>query len=199
MEKVDLFIRTFEPGVPDLGWGSLGIRRGMAMSVTARWALQPDVHPTILCNEFYSTALDIRIVDHIGFHMKSKRAAERLSKSPVYVVCDDDCLILQKNFISMGLMAMRSFPEFGMIGGWNITDDPDCSGHAGLVEKDPGGIVFVRKGILTDFEDHGADKVDGSLADEMRRKGHKVGVTQVSKFNHIGSGYSLTSKGNWNA
>lgn len=186
----DVFVRVYEdPYHPN------NIRRGMAMAVLSRWALEPDIRVIVLSNFHFSTAFDIRIVEG-PFHMGSKRAAERLAKSPIYVIADDDCLPVQRDFVASGLKAMSGKPDYGMMGAFNITDNNEYDFNSGA---EPGGIVFVRKGILTDFEDRGPDKVDGSIADEMKRKHFRYGVSPNIRFNHLGSGYSLTSAGNWSA
>jgi hypothetical protein len=61
-----------------------------------------------------------------------------------------------------------------------------------------GGIVFCRKGLLSEFNDLGADRVDESIYEETKRLGYKVGVLTRVRFNHLGCGFSLTGgAGNW--
>jgi hypothetical protein len=178
----------------------------MASVCRARWRLQENIRFTILRSSPYEfiaeqrSPKELRIeIREENFHMESKRKAEELATTPIYVVADDDCLILGKDFIEQGIAFMNEQMEVGMIGAWNVIDDHGLSQTAVLVNKDPGGIIFVRKGILTEFNDLGADHTDESLSLEMKRKGYRVGVTPQARFNHLGSGYSLTSKGVWSA
>lgn len=185
MEKVDVFVRCFRFKLHTL---QEELRGHMREVVRVRWVMQRDAN------------VEPIIGDAKNFHMRSKWAAEENAHTPIYVIADDDCLILGKDFIKNGIAIMKGHKDFGMIGAWNITDDPLLAAIGQtLVEKECGGVVFVRKGILTEFQDTGVDHVDGSLSDEMHRKGYKVGVSTMMRFNHLGSGYSTSTKGCWEA
>ncbi len=157
-----------------------------------RWALQKDCH----VEEIFGGSKN--------FHMASKRAAENNSRSSIYVIADADCLILGRDFISKGVATLEARPEYGLLSATSISDGIFPAGcelpASDVVEMHAvGGIAFVRKGILTEFRHCQANQVDGTICEEMVRKGFKTGVMPHVRFNHLGSGYSLTSKGQWSA
>ena len=179
---IDVFVRIHHT---ETCCDPTGIRAGMVQAVMSRWALQKDCR----VEEIFGEAKD--------FHIASKRAAEENAKSPIYVIADADCLILGKDFISRGVEIMERYPEYGILTAVSVIENADiCSGYASDVfeRHSVGGVAFVRKGILTEFRDCRPDQVDGTICDEMTRKGYKCGVMPDVRMNHLGYGYSLTSK-----
>jgi hypothetical protein len=165
------------------------IRKGMQMSCIWRWKMQEDA------NVIYINPAGIR---NLGpFHIARKHAAERLTSSPIYVVADDDALPIGSSFVRDGVRILGEHPEYGMASARSISDGPIYPNEE-IVESQCGGIVFVKKGILLDFEECDADKVDDTICREMNRRGYKTGVMPSVRFNHLGAGYSITSKGYWN-
>ena len=167
-----------------------GIRAGMTQAVLARWLKQKDCR----LEEIFGEAKD--------FHIASKKAAELNAMSSIYVVADADCLILGKDFISRGVATLEAHPQYGLLSATSISDGMFPAGHISITPEvvelhAVGGIAFVRKGILTEFRDCRPDQVDGTICDEINRKGFKTGVMPHVRFNHLGSGYSLTTKGLW--
>lgn len=173
------------------------LRAGLAAATLARWELQQDArvqHITPACG-----------IPIEYFHMESKRYAEVHATTYIYVVADDDCLILGKDFIEKGVAALEKHPYYGMIGATSISDGYYPVGFQGPNEVEgataAGGVVFVRKGILTTFDDCLPDQVDDVIAQEFTRKGWSIGVMPYVKFNHLGAWYSVTSRNpdNWKA
>jgi hypothetical protein len=170
----------------------IGIRSGLTQAVLARWLLQKDCR------------LEEIFGEGPNFHIESKKAAEENATSSIYVIADADCLILGKDFISKGVATLEAHPEYGLLSATSICDGLFPAGHevplADVIEMHAvGGIAFVRKGILTEFRECRADQVDGTICDEINRKGLKTGVMPHVRFNHLAAGYSLTSKGQWSA
>ena len=180
---VDVFFRAF------IGSGGV-LRYGLSIACHARWKMQADARVECI----YGMESD--------FHVTSKREAERRATTDIYVIADDDCLILGKNFISDGVFAMERFKEYGLLTATSISDGefqesrmypPPIERHA------VGGVVFVRRGILKDFDIPDAAHTDGAICDEMKRRGYKTGVLPWVRMNHLGAGYSLTSPHCWSA
>ena len=167
-----------------------GIRAGMSQAVLARWLAQKDCR----LEEIFGEGKD--------FHIASKKAAELNASSNIYVIADADCLILGKDFISKGVSILEAHPQFGLLSATSICDGMFPAGQdipqPEVVELHAvGGISFVRKGILTEFRDCRPDQVDGTICDEINRKGFKTGAMPHVRFNHLGSGYSISTKGLW--
>jgi hypothetical protein len=187
---IDVFVRIHHT---EMCCDKTGIRAGMSQAVLARWLLQKDCR----LEEIFGEGAD--------FHIASKKAAELNATSSIYVIADADCLILGKDFISKGVATLESHPEYGLLSATSICDGLFPAGHELPIMPDViemhavGGIAFVRRGILTEFRDCRPDQVDGTICDEINRKGLKTGVMTHVRFNHLGAGYSLTSKGCWGA
>ena len=135
--------------------------------------------------------------------IKAKAMAEAVATSPVYVVADNDCLILGEGFVQKGLQIMERHPDYGLLAATSISDGDYPNGMAGRFELPEiipgycGGVAFVRKGILTKFETCTPTQVDGTIFTEMFRKGYKSGYIPGLRFNHLGAGYSITNPNWW--
>jgi len=192
MESIDCFVRIFDDeDAPNM------IRRGMTMAVVARWEMQKDVNLHFITNRKFSTYPNQIVIPPAYFHIESKRIAEQEASTPIYIVADDDCLIIGEQFVKIGLALMEN-RDYGIIAAHNITEGPhpiepirEC--HS------VGGVLFVRKGILSEFDRCSPQQVDGVIYDEMRSKGYRSGIAQGARFNHLGARYSLVTPGYWNA
>jgi len=148
-----------------------------------RWWLEPDCYLAPIKNDT----------------IKAKAAAEKVANGPIYVVTDNDCLILGKNFVKRGIEVMERHSEFGLLAATSISDGDYPSGSDWLHEPEViekhsvGGIAFVRKGILTEFNKCDPTRVDDTICSEMNRKGYKTGSMPAIRFNHIGAGYSISN------
>ena len=192
--NIDVFIRSCFP--EKLKEYALHMRMSLYFACEARWKMVSGINLTTLFPK--------NDVTREKFHMESKRLAEQLSTSPVYIIADDDCLILGKDFVVEGVKAMNDYPSFGILTATSISDGEWK--HTQVVtapvdQHSVGGVAFVRKGILTEFRDLGMDKVDDAICSEIIRKGYRTGILPWVKMNHLGAGYSLTSpgEGNWSA
>lgn len=183
--NVDVFVRCN----PTL-WEE--IRTGMALTCIARWKKQEGINLHLI----YPT-------DSSAFHMDSKRIAEEQATTDIYVIADDDCLIIGKYFIEGGLYAMGKHPHHGILTPVSISDgtwqeSPKEINPTVVTTHSVGGVAFVRKGILSEFNACEPNQVDTFICEEMERKGYKCGVMPGLKFNHLGAWYSVTQKEYWN-
>ncbi len=167
----------------------LRIKMGEVCAV--RWCMEE-------CNFHAMTSSDK------NFHILGKSLAERQAQSPIYVVTDNDCLILGEKFVERGVEIMQRHPEYALLAATSISDGdlPSGSIREGLEEAIPrhavGGVAFVRKGVLTDFAPCRPSQVDETVCHEIKNKGYKAGSMPGMRFNHIGAGYSLSSPIWWN-
>jgi len=175
----DVFILDFD--------GGNQLRKKISEACCIRWHIESDCH-------FSSIG---------SFGIVGKRMAERLSRSSIYVVSDNDCLILGENFVQQGLDIMARHPDYGLLAATSICDGYFANGYPreGLAEVVPrhavGGVAFVRKGILTEFKPCDVTQVDETICHEMKLKGYKTGSMPGLRFNHIGAGYSITNPVWW--
>jgi hypothetical protein len=220
LERPDVFVRVF--AISD---GSLrgDLRWGLTQAVIARWLMQKDINLTLLCAGaiIRIAGAESVLLSEEKFHMESKRVAEKRSHTPIYVIADDDCLPIGKDFIARGLQAMEIERAYGILGATSISDGhypagkpfgsayrgDDILRQPGMYGDEfvdpmytPGGIVFTRKGILRAeaLPDCEANQVDDTIAREIEKFGFRVGVLHSVKFNHLGAHFSLTGgAGNW--
>lgn len=166
--------------------GGNEFRRAMSRVVMNRWHMEPGCH-------IFSIEEDT---------IKAKAMAEVVSTSPIYVVADNDCLILGENFVSKGLEIMERHPMYGLLAATSISDGqfPNGLARTELPEVMPcyaGGVAFVRKGLLTEFKSCRPDQVDDTICSELCRKGHMTGYMPHLRFNHLGAGYSISNPNWW--
>jgi hypothetical protein len=170
--------------------GGNQLRRAMSEVCQNRWHMEPGCRISVLTSK------------SANFHIEGKRMAEQVARSPIYVVADNDCLILGENFVRLGIEIMGKHPEYGLLAATSICDGHFPSGRVysvmeEVVPMQAGGVAFVRKGILKEFNDCQPNQVDDSICSEMKRKGHLTGYMPSLRMNHIGAGYSISSPTNW--
>jgi hypothetical protein len=186
---IDVFVRIYA--------GNL-IRLGMAMTTVERLMVDAErgnIKLTLLVGDGSMAAphwAGVLIKPLERFHIDAKRYAEAHAKSEVYVVFDDDQLIIGKDWLERGLDFMAKYPKFGMASAWMITGEvPDKSGGAdGWQESSIGCPYFVRKGILTDIPETPIVSYDTDLTKYVQSKGWKTGFMRHVLYNHLGSRYS---------
>jgi hypothetical protein len=122
-----------------------------------------------------------------SFNTSRRAQAEERSRSPIYVVADDDCMPLGLNFIRRGLEMMAKYPEYAIL-------SPSGLGHKDSEEvvemTTPGGINFIRKGLLL-IPDI-AEYEDSAVGKQLRDKGLKCGRMTLLQMNHFGERLSVT-------
>src|ERR1700734_838992 len=99
MERTDVFIRHYDR--------TNLLRGAMSDLCHERWRLQGDAR--------VHTLTPLSEAGCRTFHMDAKRWAEERSTTPIYIVADDDCLILGEDFVREGLKAMWAIPAFGIL------------------------------------------------------------------------------------
>lgn len=128
---------------------------------------------------------------------------EDRARTPIYLVCDDDCVPADDTTIRKLVDTMKSYGELSQLGlGWKADmgserDSPWKLSEMGddVWEFDHcGGIVAVRKGSIKNLgykaeypNGYGDDRVMGKTAREL---GYKVGVTPKLYFHHLGANQS---------
>ena len=177
---IDVFVLDF--------WGNSQLRMFLSDACRYRWYAERE------CN-IYPVPFD-----NI---MEGKKEAEEKSKSPIYVVTDNDCLPLGKDFVKQGVEILNRHPEYGLLAAANICEGEFCSGSIWQAGDEVecrdivGGVAFVRKGILNEFQMCEPPYVDRTICDKMRSKGYKTGIMPHLRFNHLGAGYSLANPACW--
>jgi hypothetical protein len=172
-------------------FGENAIRHFMARVCHERWRIED-------CNFMFAVPGNPR-----DFHSTGKKECEQAASTEIYVVADNDCLILGKDWVNRGRALVDRHPEYGLLAAANICEGEFASGTNWQTEDEVvertmvGGIVFVRKGILTDFPMCEPMEVDRVICDEIRSKGYKTGIMPQLRFNHLGAGYSLSNPDWW--
>lgn len=128
--------------------------------------------------------------------------AERLARTDIYIVCDNDILLPRSDTLNKLVEIMQKHPELSQLGlGWkkDMQDESTSSWRVGTISDDVweflscGGCMAIRKGTIKDldikmeFENYGDDRVIGQIA---RSLGYKVGIAHKLYFIHLGNEYS---------
>lgn len=203
--KTDVFLRL---------WPESEIRMLMAKAVIERLLMDPkaDLHviipdPLSIDNSSQLTntwralhgnhdRLHALYVPHSTFHITSRLLADQHSLSPVYVIIDDDHLMLYNDWLDNGLEVMQLFPEYGAISAWSVNGEvplppPGARGRSQVWESGSIGCpVFVRKGVFSDVPVLPAHGYDTALTQYVQNRSWKTGFTWRVRYNHIGQGFS---------
>lgn len=127
---------------------------------------------------------------------------ERRATTPLYVLCDDDCVPATEDTMHKLEEIMKVHPEYSQLGlGWKANmKDEESNGW--ILNRGPtiwemfavGGCMIIRKGTIKDlgikpeFESgYGDDRVMGETA---RRLGYKVGIVPSLYFHHLGAQFT---------
>jgi len=122
------------------------------------------------------------------FQQERRRMAEDKAQTDFYIIADDDCMPLGKNFLERCEDLMRRYPEYALLG----TEDY-CApfGPTEIYEtKTGGGINVIRKGIIEVPPFNGQTWDSCAQGEQIRAKGYKVGRMRDVRRNHFGDGLS---------
>lgn len=203
--KTDVFLRL---------WPMSEIRMLMARVVVERLRTHPDIDlhvivpdPLSIDNSSQLTntwralrgnhdRLHALYAPHSMFHITSRLLADHCSHSPVYVIIDDDHLMLYHDWLEAGLEVMKWFPEYGTVSAWSVNGEvplppPGARGRSQVWESGSIGCpVFVRRGLFSDVPVLPAHGYDTALTQHVHKLGWKTGFTWRVRYNHIGQGFS---------
>jgi len=199
MSKTDVFIRVFS---------SSELRLGFAIATVARWRMQQDcrVHVIQWADGLkYNWWIGHRKGEWIGewinepelpFATSSLRQAEELAKSDPYIICNDDNLPYGQDFVSNGLDIMNRYPDYGVISGVVVNGEGSEFEMNGPEVKEihaVGGLVFLRKGLVTNFPQLEDCFWDGERHKQVVEKGFKSGYSRSLPYLHMGAHFSVAN------
>jgi hypothetical protein len=185
----DVFIRVFS---------SNELRLGFAIAAVARWKMQKDVNVTVLqwedgiaqdfgCKRWFP-------VGDAPFATMSLHAAEQMAESDPYIIANDDTLIYGQDFVENGLKIMEKYPEFGCVSGAVTNGDQFQLDGPEITEIHAvGGLVFLRKGLVTEFPPLEDAYWDIERHRQIVAKGFKSGYTKMCPYLHMGANFSVAN------
>jgi hypothetical protein len=192
-----VFVRVFS---------SNELRLGFAIAAVARWKMQKDVNLHVLdccdiqCPNFgydfrhdgcAGNTLHNRL---IPFATESLHYAEKHSKSDPYIIANDDTLIYGQDFVGNGLRIMKKYPEFGCVSGAVTNGDQFQLDGPEITEIHAvGGLVFLRKGLVTEFPPLEDAYWDIERHRQVVAKGFKSGYTRMCPYLHMGANFSVAN------
>jgi hypothetical protein len=183
------------------------------------WLVELRKHMSILCCKRWQQEEGIRLhtvsptmLDNLGYTAPFQKArrqyAEDHSKSDIYVVADDDCLIGPDPMVGMAVEIMESNPNVGILSLSERTGPPMVRANVPLAElyqtddliesHAVGGVRFCRKGVVTDWPPHDPEnpyQYDSIHGPAVKKAGYVSAYAKALQMNHIGAGYSITWKG----
>jgi hypothetical protein len=123
-------------------------------------------------------------------------AAEMISQSDPYIICNDDNLPYGQDFVSKGLSVMEQYPDYGVISGVVVNGEGSEFEMNGPRVKEihaVGGLVFLRKGLVTKFPPLEDRYWDGERHKQVVEKGFKSGYSRDLPYLHMGAHFSIAN------
>ncbi len=192
-----MFVRVFS---------SNELRLGFAIASVARWKMQKDVRVHVLSWDGgikYDWWKTHREGEYVGeyinesgfpFATLSLQAAEMIAQSDPYIIANDDTLIYGQDFVSNGLKVMQDHPDFGCVSGAVTNGDQFQLDGPEITEIHAvGGLVFLRKGLVTEFPPLEDAYWDIERFNQVTRKGFKSGYTRMCPYLHMGAQFSVAN------
>ncbi len=187
----DVFVRVFS---------SSELRLGFAIASVARWKMQKDVRVNVLrCGDgdFYQYGCrqwELPNEIDMPFATQSLRLAEQFAESNPYIIANDDTLIYGQDFVSNGLKIMEKYSDFGVISGAVTNGDQFQLNGPDITEIHAvGGLVFLRKGLVTEFPPLEDCYWDGERHKQVVAKGFRSGYTKMCPYLHMGAHFSVAN------
>lgn len=193
----DVFVRVFS---------SNELRLGFAIASVARWKMQEDVnvHALDCCDiqcpnfgyEFRHDGCSGNTLTNrpIPFATESLRYAEEYAQSDPYIIANDDALIYGKDFVQNGLKVMQENPDYGVISGAVVNGDQFQFDGPEVTEIHAvGGLVFLRKGLVTEFPPLEDKYWDIERDKQVKAKGFRSGYTRMCPYLHMGAKFSVAN------
>lgn len=191
MPTTDVFVRVFS---------SNELRLGMAIASVARWKMQKDVRVTVLQwdggipHDFRASCNMKCDNERSPFATSSLEYAENFSRSDPYIIANDDTLIYGQDFVENGLKIMEKYPEFGCVSGAVTNGDQFSLNGPEITEIHAvGGLVFLRKGLVTEFPPLEDCYWDIERHRQVVAKGFKSGYTRMCPYLHMGANFSVAN------
>lgn len=186
----DVFVRVFS---------SSELRLGFAIAAVARWKMQKDVNVTVLqwADGITYDFGDCQLWQPVGsgiFATDSLACAEQLAKSDTYIIANDDALIYGQDFVENGLKVMENHPDFGVVSGAVVNGDQFQFDGPEVTEIHAvGGLVFLRKGLVTEFPPLEDAYWDLERHRQVVAKGFRSGYTRKCPYLHMGANFSVAN------
>ncbi len=195
---MDVFIRVFSCSE---------LRLGFAIATVARWRMQKDCRVHIpywtdgIPHDWWAGHREGEWIGHsvntpeFPFAAFSLEQAEKVSISDPYIICNDDNLPYGQDFVSKGLGIMERNPEYGCVSGVVV------NGHEPIAKDGPeiteihavGGLVFLRRGLVTEFPPLEDSFWDGERHKQVLAKGFKSGYARDLPYLHMGAHFSVAN------
>lgn len=161
------------------------IRKGMFDAVYHRWLRETIINLTVLTPEVLKCGLR-------GFQGLRRKWAEENTTGDIYILAEDDCLPLGKNFTERGIALLDSYGEYAVLSP-KLLPFPPPMNENDLVSEGitAGGINFTRAGLIdTTIIPKDAVWDESSQAQHLREKGFKSGWMRDVMCNHLGAMHS---------
>lgn len=128
------------------------------------------------------------------FATDSLQCAEQLAKSDPYIIANDDTLIYGQDFVENGLKIMEKYKDFGCISGAVTNGDQfQLNGPETTEIHAVGGLVFLRKGLVTEFPPLEDAYWDIERDRQVKAKGFRTGYTRMCPYLHMGANFSVAN------
>lgn len=199
---IDLFVSTCAENP---------IRAGLCRATIERWKRESGVRLKLLV--FGNPAEAVRGYEDLIVHRgtlknpgpfdaserERRYFAEQMAESDIYILADDDILLLQSDSAKQGEEILRKHKQFGKLCIRTIPDNP-VSTIGGFSDSEvfethgAGGIRFIRKGAVERWPPIGNEGYDAPHCREFHRRGWKVGYFKNLSGLHLGWGHTTSAQ-----
>lgn len=203
----DVFIRCHVENI---------IRYHLTIAAIHRWLEESDINLKIILSrssmnldilEFQLPHLFVYQEGTEPFWTYSKQYAEDHAESEIYILADDDQLILGKDWVKRGVETLRKNDKYGLLAAWSINEeqggnlaakDDTGFGVRDMSHSSVGAPYFTWKGAIDKLPDSKLLLQDTVLSEHVKSRGYKIGFINKLRYNHLGAYYSTVSENHWN-
>jgi len=184
--------------------GEATFRNHLARACLERWRLDDRAHVVLLQPRATKPLVEgIPFIEAHGrdrFHVDRYRLAQKGAKGSWFVVADDDCLPLGRNFVTRALNVAGAQTRYGVLAASDVVtgspSSPDCVDVAESFAV--GGICLISPSAPHfGFEVDLPTEADGARYREVKAAGLLEGRMAGVCMNHLGYGFSTACPGHW--
>lgn len=135
------------------------------------------------------------------FQLVRRQNASVLAQTDPYLIADDDCIPIGKNWLENGAEILMDYPEFAALAllpincnimPWTPEDYTPFMDEEVMETVSCGSMYFMRRDVMKDWPE-GGKSYDKEQAEYLRSIGRRVGYLRNIKMFHVCEGHGLST------